>query len=118
MNKILNIRDFGMRMENVLKVYPSAIYVGRLDIAHDIAQSPLANPYNLKNKNDDRERGLVLEKYRSWLWEMVKKEDQRVLAALRAVQPDTILVCWCAPKPCHAEVIARAAQWLRAQNQG
>lgn len=40
------------------------------------------------------------------------------LVVLRALQPWTLLVCWChATKPCHGMVVADAAQQLRAADE-
>ncbi len=79
--------------------------------------SPLANPYS--NKPNARQgrirvasRDEAVEMYRVWLWERICADDQEVLGELRKVTPKTALVCWCAPKRCHCEVISRAADWL------
>ena len=79
--------------------------------------SPLANPYSHKsNARTDRKsvasRDEAVEMYRKWLWERICADDQAVLAELRRVTPTTALVCWCAPKRCHCEVISKAADWL------
>ena len=39
--------------------------------------------------------------------------DEAVLAALRAVNEETALVCWCKPGPCHGDVVQAAATWVR-----
>ncbi|MBP8055165.1 MAG: DUF4326 domain-containing protein [Chloroflexi bacterium] len=89
------------------------MYVGREN--QQLARSPLANPF----VNDPRKNGILADDpigaYRSWLWEKMQAKDQKVMDALAKVQPGMALVCWCAPRPCHAEVIDKAAAWLRAQ---
>jgi hypothetical protein len=55
--------------------------------------------------------------YRVWLWEQIQKGNAAVLAELRKINDDTVLICWCVPQPCHAEVIAAAAKWLRKEDQ-
>lgn len=55
-------------------------------------------------------RAEVVERYRNDLWRRIRSGEVRLeeLAAL-AGKP---LACWCWPKkPCHAEVLARAARW-------
>jgi hypothetical protein len=41
--------------------------------------------------------------------------NEAVLKALRAINDQTVLVCWCHPQPCHGEVVKAAAEWLRSQ---
>lgn len=58
-------------------------------------------------------RDEAVEKYRAELWNQIKLgvttlED---LAALT----DKTLVCFCAPKRCHGDVLASAAEWAAAQ---
>ena len=87
-----------------------------------LESSPLANPYTFHaNARAGRirvaNREVAVEMYRKWLWERICANDQLVLAELRRVRPTTALVCWCAPKLCHCEVISRAVDWLRRQTE-
>lgn len=78
------------------------IYVGR---GH-----PLGNPYTVAD------HGIAaLELYRRWLWKKIRERDTRVLGAMAQIREETHLVCSCAPRPCHADVIVRAWQWLGSQ---
>ena len=78
------------------------VYVGR--------PSVLGNPYPLK---DEKDRDVVIEKYGVWLRKEYAKRG-KVYAALMelahqyAAGEDIVLVCWCAPRRCHAEVIRDA----------
>ncbi len=72
-----------------------AVYVGR---GH-----PLGNPYRI---GPDGDRGAVIAQYRARLVAKLDAGDRAIFAALRAMAEGTDLVCSCAPKPCHAEVIA------------
>jgi hypothetical protein len=54
--------------------------------------------------------------YRKWLWARLKARDERVLAALSDLGPEDLLGCWCSPKACHGDVVAKAWQWLRTSN--
>lgn len=76
------------------------IYVGK--------GSALANPYH--GQENDRDL------YRKWLWRQMQTGNPAgmVVASMR----DTIvkgkkvaLECWCAPAPCHADIIKNALDW-------
>ena len=88
--RVLNKRLVGDRGE----------YVGR--------PSPLGNPFNLERESD---RESVIERYEVWLREKIRTRDKAVcneLNRLFKIARDSgvlELVCWCAPKRCHAEVI-------------
>ena len=28
---------------------------------------------------------------------------------------DIVLICWCKPKPCHGDILAKAIEWLAKQ---
>ena len=79
-------------------------YVGR--------PSPLGNPFEINAKIGNT-RDVVINKYRQWLKEKIAKRDSVVLSALetlrkRAIEQRTlILVCWCSPDKCHADVIGQ-----------
>jgi hypothetical protein len=88
--QVLNKRNSGTRGE----------YVGR--------PSPLGNPFKLEHESD---RDAVIARYEIWLRERIVARDRRVcdeLNRLYVIARDTgllELVCWCAPKRCHADVI-------------
>ena len=89
---VLNKRNTGTRGE----------YVGR--------PSPLGNPFKLGRESD---RDAVIARYEVWLRERIMARDKRVCAELNRlylIARDTELlelVCWCAPKHCHADVIRK-----------
>jgi hypothetical protein len=75
------------------------IYIGR--------PGPWGNPFTMRSE-EDRQR--VLARYKEWLEEQIeiggiKKED---IISLR----DKTLGCWCAPRPCHGDILLRAAERL------
>lgn len=76
------------------------IYVGR--------GTPLGNPYKREQHGDD-----AIELYRRHLAERIKAGDPAVLRQLDSITEDTSIVCSCAPKPCHADVVLRAWLWRR-----
>ena len=87
------------------------VYVGRP--AQGLKGSPLANPYRIGSHGD---RDNVIRLYRQWLAAKITGKDRAVLDALSQLNEDSVLVCWCAPKPCHAEVIERA--WRYCKEKG
>lgn len=94
------------------------IYIGRGN-KHN-AGSVLGNPFKMKHEGD---RDRVVEAYRVWLENHMNKEDEvkqeihRIAAKVKAGR-SVNLVCWCAPKRCHGDVIKEAvAGLLAAQRQ-
>ena len=88
------------------------LYIGRTMGAFGLSGSPLANPFRLDCGD---ERGATIARYRCWLWERMQAGDELVLSALRSIDDDSVLVCWCKPRPCHGDVVVAAATWLRTQ---
>jgi hypothetical protein len=52
-----------------------------------------------------------LECYRRWLWHRIEKRDGRILDALEQLNENDLLGCFCKPKSCHADIIAKAWRW-------
>lgn len=77
--------------------------------------SPLHNPF-LKDRRGQRRDGThaeVITKYRAYLLERIEAGDRKILDALDSLTEDSVLGCWCAPLPCHCEVIAEVWQNLK-----
>jgi len=68
------------------------IYIGR--------PSKWGNPFPLE---DESQRLLVIEKYRQWV--LSQPELVAALPELRG----KVLGCWCAPRPCHGDVLVELA---------
>lgn len=78
------------------------IYIGR--------PSVLGNPYTI-GKDGSRED--VIKSYRLWLsWQLanadinggkIKRELERIAKIAEGI--DVYLICWCAPLPCHGDVL-------------
>jgi len=87
-------------IENKRTYFGSGEYVGR--------PSPLGNPFQI---DPDNSRRVVIARYRAWLTAqltrniIIKAEFDHLLAILKQTGAIT-LICWCAPLPCHADVIA------------
>ena len=64
------------------------------------------NPFRL-GADGDREQ--VIARYRADLWRRIRAGEIALeeLAGLEGCW----LACWCAPLPCHGDVLARAAAW-------
>jgi Domain of unknown function (DUF4326) len=56
--------------------------------------------------------------YRRWLWEQVKAEQGPAYNELRRLVGQVAggerirLGCWCAPNPCHADVVKACVEWM------
>ena len=80
------------------------IYVGR--------PSPLGNPFPLHRED---ERAAVIRDYEDWLAEQLldpKSPASREIHRLAelARRQDLCLLCFCAPKACHADIIKRTIE--------
>lgn len=88
-----------------------AVYIGR--------GSKWGNPFtsiqgrNTKASEVVGSREEAIEKYRQWLWNNIQAGEIQLqeLADLHGKD----LVCFCAPKPCHGDVLERAAKWALAE---
>ena len=84
-------------------------------IAHDavyVGRGPGSKFGNKFVIGRDGNRDQVIELYRQWLWREIK--SGRITRDDLLALDGHDLVCWCAPLPCHAEVLRRAVQWARA----
>lgn len=75
------------------------LYIGR-NASDPSKASPLANPYTVQEHG-----AAALDLYRQWLRERVAAEDPAVMESLRSITPAHSLVCSCAPRPCHGDVV-------------
>ncbi|MCZ7672327.1 MAG: DUF4326 domain-containing protein [Chloroflexi bacterium] len=89
------------------------LYIGRANSYAGLSQSPLANPFKVK---DFGSPGKTLGHYRQWLWKRIEAGDEAVLQALQAIDTQSVLICWCKPGPCHGDVVKAAAAWLQRQS--
>jgi hypothetical protein len=110
---VVNFKQYGSVRALDRAFGPRWVYIGRANPRADLPQSPLANPFKVKDFGG--KRGATLPHYRRWLWQQIQAGNESVLAALRSITPKTTLVCWCKPGPCHGDVVAAAAAWVQAQ---
>ena len=104
-----------LEVVNVKKVISSddLVYIGRK--CGTFRGSPLGNPFKI---GTDGSRDEVIEKYRVWLWKMIKSKDVRVCNELRLLVEKirngekVLLGCWCKPSACHGDIVVRAVRWI------
>lgn len=60
------------------------------------------NPFFMRNESQREE---VIRKYKEWI-----KTQPELLAALPELK-GKVLACWCAPKSCHADILAELANY-------
>ena len=78
------------------------LYIGR--------GTPLGNPYTVKEHGHR-----ALDMYRTHLWYKIKERDKKVLGAMAKITWNMHLVCSCAPRPCHGDVVVTCWTWLQRQ---
>jgi hypothetical protein len=71
----------------------TAVYVGR--------PTPFGNPFRI---GVDGTRAEVVARYETWLL-----AQPELVERVRMELSGRDLACWCAPKPCHADVLLRVA---------
>lgn len=74
-----------------------AVYVGRQ--TRRFGYSPYGNPFQI---GPDGTRQQVIAKYEQWL-----RDRPALIAKAKKELKDKDLACWCAPLPCHANVLLR-----------
>jgi hypothetical protein len=85
-----------------------AEYIGRAMPRYGLQASKWANPFMI-DRDGARDEVVVL--YERWL----RDERPDLMAALPELRGRD-LVCWCAPKPCHGDVLLRLANATAAPN--
>lgn len=90
----------------------TAVYIGRSQPHKGLKGSVFANPFRLSDHGNDRD--LVIRKYRTFLWEQIQARRVTMDDLLALDGKD--LVCFCAPKACHGDVVLQAVRWARMQH--
>jgi hypothetical protein len=106
MSNVVHIKNVSFGEETV-------VYIGRKNARTGWVGSVLANPFVI---GKDGSRDDVIEKYRKWLNAKCRENDVEIMTELKRIQKldrrALRLVCWCAPEPCHGDVIMNALRWL------
>lgn len=109
---VVNVRSYPMIAGR--RVLPEGvIYIGRAVARVGLPKSRWANPYRVGDEYTDWSgwtsaivEGEPIRLYRGWLNGRLH-DDPTFLDPLRGMA----LACWCAPKPCHGDVIV---DWIEA----
>lgn len=104
--KVAHIRSKGFHDLREWMADPKNAYIGRAGIVFidkkrfPEKSSPFANPFKI---GKDGTRDEVIAKYRDHIVSMLDRSPELVkeLIALRGKN----LGCWCAPEPCHGDVL-------------
>lgn len=89
---------------------PTHVYVGRKN--GKLKESPLANPFTLHNETN---RGKVIDEYKDWLFDALQAESPQLKELRRLIgihnENDVLnIVCYCAPRACHGDIIKLAIE--------
>lgn len=82
-------------------------------------RSALGNPYHI---GEDGTRAEVIEKYRVWLWKQIRDRNVTIISALVylisivAARGNLTMICWCAPKACHGDVLKACLNWMNVND--
>jgi len=74
------------------------VYIGREVPEYGIAGSKWGNPFVLADESD-AERTRSIDAYRTWIL-----TQPQLMASLEELRGQR-LACWCAPLPCHGDVL-------------
>lgn len=99
---VVNVRKSGPHKHLVPWLVEQELitYIGHAGNRHSWPESDFANPFVKQAKVD---RDAMVRRYRAWL-----SDRQDLLRRLRDGELDgRALGCWCAPQPCHGDVLAQ-----------
>jgi hypothetical protein len=107
-----------IRVVNLFTASPEerarAIYIGRYSRDYCQPQSPLGNPYKVTT-GQEPEQAVAL--YRIWLWQRIQEQGKvyrelERIAQLAKQGEEVLLMCYCAPRICHGDVVKKAIEWM------
>jgi hypothetical protein len=81
-----------------------SLYIGR--------GTPLGNPFTVAEHGDD-----ALRLFRLHLSKAVEERRYDVLAAINSITPNHYLICSCAPRPCHGDIVLELWEWLAGKGE-
>jgi hypothetical protein len=109
MPQVLNVRHLPGFTERQPIIPPGAVYIGRVNNRYQLPASKWANPFGIKQEAN---REVIIATYERWL-----RSQRHLMDALPELRGLDI-VCWCAPLPCHGDVLLRLANEGRARPAG
>ncbi len=117
-----------IRVENKRTYRGAGVYIGR--------PSLLGNPFEMNKERTEAESEMLggrfpagrirtreeaVEEFRIWLWMKIQERGEVYAELTRLAESarrgDLTLLCWCAPKPCHGDIVKRAIEWARSINR-
>ena len=90
---------------------PYDIYIGRA--RKNEPYNLWCNPFKIDESKGET-RDIVIERFRLYLWEQIKT-NSITIKDLKELEGKT-LGCFCKPKTCHGDIIARAVEWALKQD--
>ena len=102
MPRVLNVRDLPGFADRKPIIPPGAVYIGYAMRWYRLPASRWRNPFIGKLK-EGIPREEVIAEYRAWVC-----DQPHLMAAIPELRGRN-LVCWCAPEPCHGDVLLRLA---------
>lgn len=93
---VVNIKDMPGK-----KVPANGMYMGRRNNRAGLKQSFFANPFPLKS---ERQRRSVVSQYEDYFYDTLMK-DPKFESEIKKLLNYEYLVCYCAPKPCHCDIV-------------
>jgi hypothetical protein len=100
MPQVLNARQLPGFSERRPILPAGAVYIGRRNARYGLPASRWANPFRVSLEID---RASAIAAYEKWL-----RSQRHLMEALHELHGRD-LVCWCAPLPCHGDVLLRLA---------
>lgn len=107
---VVNVRRNGPHKHLVPWLHEAGLltYVGHAGPRHSWPESGFANPFLTQARTD---RPGMVRRYREWL-----AEQPHLLRRIRSGElTGRALGCWCAPEPCHADVLAEEVNRVAGQ---
>ena len=90
------------------------VYIGRAGRGHDgYFGNPIAIGRTCSECGEKHTRGGTLVCYEGWLWKRIK-EDSEFKKRVMQLRGKT-LGCFCKPKACHGDILAKAVTLLNAE---
>lgn len=97
-----------VNMSKIKKLSPGDVYIGRYNARYGLVASPFANPFPITVSQD---RDAVLEKYDEYIRGRISREMPLKIHLINLADADR-LVCWCAPLPCHGDILVKIMKEL------
>lgn len=96
---VINIRSLSpgdLRADDI-------VYIGRESKGYQLPESPFHNPFPMRGSSA-AERERVIQLFRTYLF-----DNPALVVRARMELRGKRLVCYCAPKPCHGDLLAEIA---------